>query len=62
MTPSIYIRLNFLSEDVGGHGPTSLLPGAHGTHVNSPPWFTAPDGQPRQVPEMVLASGKEGTA
>lgn len=61
MTPPIYIRLTFLIEDVEEDmGPTALLPGTHGTHVNSPPWFTAPDGQPRQVPEMVLASGKAG--
>ena len=41
-------------------GPTGLLPGTHGTHVNSPPWFNAPDGQPRSVPEMVLATGRAG--
>ncbi len=61
MTPPIYIRLSFLIEDVEEDmGPTALLPGTHGTHVNSPPWFKAPDGQPRQVPEMVLSSGKAG--
>ncbi len=61
MTPPIYIRLSFLIEDVDDDmGPTALLPGTHGTHVNSPPWFMAPDGQPRKVPEMVLASGKAG--
>lgn len=36
MTLSIYIRLSFLIEDVEGDmGPTALLPGAHGTHVDS---------------------------
>ena len=63
MTPPTYIRLSFLIEDVDDDmGPTALLPGTHGTHVNSPPWFMAPDGQPRKVPGMVLASGKAGTA
>ncbi len=61
MTPPIYIRLTFLIEDVDEEmGPTGLLPGTHGTHVNSPPWFNAPDGQPRSVPDMVLATGKAG--
>ena len=61
MTPPVYIQLSFLVEDVDADmGPTGLLPGTHGTHVNSPAWFTAPDGQPRQLPEMVLASGKAG--
>lgn len=61
MTPPIYIRLTFLIEDVNEEmGPTGLLPGTHGTHVNSPPWFNAPDGQPRSVPDMVLATGKAG--
>ena len=61
MTPPIYIRLSFLIEDVDDDmGPTALLPGTHGTHVNSPSWFMAADGQPRSVPEMVLASGKAG--
>lgn len=61
MTPPIYIRLTFLVEDVNEEmGPTGLLPGTQGTHVNSPPWFNAPDGQPRCVPEMVLATGKAG--
>ncbi len=61
MTPPIYIRLSFLIEDVDDDmGPTALLPGTNGTHVNSPSWFMAPNGQPRRVPEMVLASGKAG--
>ncbi len=61
MTPPIYIRLTFLVEDVDAEmGPTGLLPGTQGTHVNSPPWFNATDGQPRSVPEMVLATGKAG--
>ncbi len=61
MTPPIYIRLTFLIEDVDEEmGPTGLLPGTQGTHVNVPPWFNAPDGQPRSVPEMVLATGKAG--
>lgn len=61
MTPPIYIRLTFLVEDVDEDmGPTGLLPGTQGTHVNSPPWFNEPDGQPRSVPEMVLATGKAG--
>ncbi len=61
MTPPIYIRLTFLIEDVDEDmGPTGLLPGTQGSHVNSPSWFNAPDGQPRSVPEMVLATGKAG--
>lgn len=61
MTPPIYIRLSFLIEDVDDDmGPTAVLPGTNGTHVNSPSWFMAPNGQPRSVPEMVLASGKAG--
>ncbi len=61
MIPPIYIRLSFLVEDVDADmGPTGLLPGTQGTHVNAPSWFTAPDGQPRQAPGMALASGKAG--
>ena len=61
MTPPAYIRLTFLVEDVEADmGPTALLPGTHGTDVNAPSWFNAPDGRPCRVPEMVLATGKAG--
>jgi ectoine hydroxylase len=56
-----YIRLTFLVEDVEVNmGPTAVLSGTHGTHVNVPAWFNAPDRQPRRIPDMVLAAGTAG--
>ena len=37
ITPPAYIRLTYLIEDVEADmGPTALLPGTHGTHINVP--------------------------
>ncbi len=59
--PEWWVRGLYFIEDIDEQtAPMAVLPGTHlATHA-CPPEYTAPDGQPRELPGMVRLTGKAG--